>query len=362
MMAMIQRALQKHLLTVLTVSMLITPTLSHAEGVPTYQQVAIPSVTLPAGTQVTVNSNDISNPTFLQMLANLGKYIMNAFIPAKTTSNEKIYIPKDSFKAPVFTGEQVVELKEPTQVYKAEARVTKEAPHSEELTKMELSDAIQKDPSGKKEDCVTSNKPNSETGKNSGWDQFVSKFEKVAKSSDVNQKAVAKTLNFMKTLPPAKQAQIKNRRYVTISDMSMRSQDKRMAVLDLETGKVSHYLVAHGEGGGEGDRLTSCSSKANSKQTPPGFLVVNAPYSGSYYGRAIKMQGLESRNSNSFARAIVMHPRKNKMDFTADEVIKGLGRFDLSQGCPMLTESSYAELESKLKGGSLYYNFCPQDW
>jgi len=356
-----QRTLWKQLVVGFAVTILLTSATASAEGVKTYQQVAIPGSILPAGSQVKVNSNDIANPTFLQMLANLGKYIMNAFIPAKTASNEKVYIPQDAIPDTSFSGEKVVTLKKDVQTYKAEARETKEPPHSQELTKMELSDAIQKDPTGRKNDCAETNKTD-KSSRSSGWPQYIERFERVAKESNVNPKAVAKTLSYMKSLPASKQAQIKNRRYVTISDMSMRSQDQRMAVLDLETGKVTHHLVAHGEGSGQGDMLKSCSKQGNSYQTPPGFLVLNAAGPSPNYGRAIRMDGLEDRNSNSQKRTIVMHPRKNKMGFTAEEVIDGLGRFDLSQGCPMLKESDYASLEPKLKGGSLYYNFCPQDW
>ncbi|MNL17503.1 hypothetical protein D3C87_1385990 [compost metagenome] len=319
---------------------------------------------MPAGSQVTVNSSDIANPTFLQMLANLGKFIMNAFVPAKTANNEKVYVPQDAIPDTSFTGEKVVTLKKDVQTYKSELRETTEPVHSQELTKMALSEANQKNPSIRKNDCTDNNGKLSEASKSSGWSQFIERFERTAAKSNINPKAIAKTLAFMKNASPSQQQGIKNRRFVTISDMSIRSSQKRMAVLDLETNQVSYHYVAHGEGkprGGpnDGDFLKSCSNSNGSYQTPPGFHTIDQPYVGRW-GNSLRMTGLESRNNISAKRSVVMHAMGTDSD--NQYFIKRDGRFSLTQGCPAVTEEDYVSLKPKLKGGSLYYNFCPQDW
>jgi hypothetical protein len=329
---------------------------THAESQVAYQPALVPGSILPAGSQVTVNSQDVQTPMILQILGSIGKWIMSAFVPAKTMTNEKVYLPKDAITAAPFQGEKVIELTKATQSYKEGTRKVEASP-SETDASLVLEDATKKNKTAaaNARDCDFSPKP----GSNSmDWQAYVKKFEEVAAKTEINPKAVAKTAAFLRNANGNQIKQIKNRRYVTISDMTMSSVNKRMAVLDLQTGKVAYYRVSHGIGSGPGDTVASCSNGNGSNQTPPGFHVVNSPYNGKY-GDSLKMNGLERRNSASFDRHVVMHARDSEK-FSQD-VISGLHRISTSEGCPMLTQEDYREVRNEVKGGSLYYNFCPED-
>lgn len=141
-------------------------------------------------------------------------------------------------------------------------------------------------------------------------------------------------------------SKIKNRKYVTIADFSKRSSQIRMYIIDMDSGAVRTFYVAHGLGSDiDGDGYaTKFSNVEGSKMSSLGFYLTGGLYSGKH-GRSMYLHGLESSNSAAYERAIVMHG--------ADYVQPGsVGR---SWGCPAIEMKYINSLLPELQGGSLLY-------
>ncbi|WP_413577526.1 murein L,D-transpeptidase catalytic domain-containing protein [Bdellovibrio sp. HCB290] len=192
------------------------------------------------------------------------------------------------------------------------------------------------------------------------WNFYVKRFQQVAsRESDIPDVAIERTVEFLQANRTRLEKLINNRSVVVINDFTQDSNRERMFVVYVYLGKVERYKVAHGIGSGEGPHVYQCSGASGSKATPPGFLVVQNENRNSSFGSALYMDGLEPRNISSRARAVVFHPNK-----TASEralIQRKWGFIDLSEGCAQLTREDYAKLKSRVQGGSLLYNFCPED-
>ncbi|MEK2690193.1 murein L,D-transpeptidase catalytic domain-containing protein [Bdellovibrio sp. GT3] len=192
------------------------------------------------------------------------------------------------------------------------------------------------------------------------WNFYVKRFEQVAsRESDIPEVAIDRTVEFLQSNRIKLEKLLNNRSVVVINDFTQDSIRERMFVVYVYLGKVERYQVAHGIGSGEGPHVYKCSGASGSKATPPGFLVVQNENRASSFGSALYMDGLETRNSSSRARAVVLHP--NKTAYERALIQRKWGFIDLSEGCTQLTREDYAKLKSRIQGGSLLYNFCPED-
>jgi hypothetical protein len=144
---------------------------------------------------------------------------------------------------------------------------------------------------------------------------------------------------------------IRNRRYLTVIDFTKPSYAKRMFLLDLETGSIRRYLVAHGEKSGF-IYPTQMSNEIGSHKSCRGFFLTGESYRGDY-GPALKLQGLEAGvNDNAFRRDIVLHGA-SWVSYGA--VLENGGRLGRSWGCPAVPSPAAAQIVERLKGGSLVY-------
>ena len=145
-----------------------------------------------------------------------------------------------------------------------------------------------------------------------------------------------------------KENKLPNERYATIIDMDKPSDTKRMFVIDLRTGKVSKYLVAHGSGSGRGDMASEFSDRNRSHQTSLGIYVTGGEYDGKH-GRSLKLEGKESTNDNAESRAVVLHGA----DYVSDEYARRNGRVGNSWGCPAVDHRYRDEIIDKIGNGSV---------
>jgi hypothetical protein len=122
--------------------------------------------------------------------------------------------------------------------------------------------------------------------------------------------------------------------------MRVKSSKNRFIIYDLKNDKiVDQGLVAHGIGSetGKTEEL-KFSNTNNSFCTSLGKYYIGKNYVGKF-GKAYKLFGLESTNSNAFARNIVLH----KYDFVPyEEQEKAICH---SLGCPMVNEKYYTRIE-----------------
>jgi hypothetical protein len=140
-----------------------------------------------------------------------------------------------------------------------------------------------------------------------------------------------------------------NPNYLSVIDFTQHTGQKRFYVIDMRTGKVERFLVAHGQGSdpshsGYASRFSNVDSTHASSL---GFYRTAETYEGKH-GFSLRLDGLSSTNSNARARAIVIH---------GADYVASLGR---SWGCPAVEMSVRTRLINTLKGGSIIYAYHKQ--
>lgn len=140
-------------------------------------------------------------------------------------------------------------------------------------------------------------------------------------------------------------------RYWAIVDFRRRSGLERMFLFDVVAGSVERYLCAHGKGSDSPENNGTArkfSNVQNSNCSSLGIYHCAEPYNGKN-GYSLRLDGLESTNSNARERAIVVHGAS----YVSPEVVAETGRVGRSEGCPAVENRYAAEVIDALKGGSL---------
>jgi hypothetical protein len=165
-------------------------------------------------------------------------------------------------------------------------------------------------------------------------------------AATVGQTASAKKLIEYKLKNDAASQQ----RYYAVVDFDQPSTSKRLYVFDTFEKKVHAYYVAHGRGS-EGAAGTNIPAKfsnlSGSNRSSLGIYRTAGEYIGQH-GRSLRLEGLESTNSNALARAVVMHTA----DYVSDAFIHQTGRLGRSQGCFAVERSVGDTLINELKNGA----------
>ncbi|MBS1667870.1 MAG: murein L,D-transpeptidase catalytic domain family protein [Bacteroidetes bacterium] len=131
-----------------------------------------------------------------------------------------------------------------------------------------------------------------------------------------------------------------NKQYVFLVDMKVPSGKNRFFVYDLlKDSIVKMGLVAHGAGRKMFSLSPIFSNTKESGCTALGKYKIGTPYKGRF-GKAYKLYGLDSSNSNSFARNIVLHaytcvPDKETYPYPICN----------SLGCPMVSHLFLSKLQ-----------------
>ena len=148
------------------------------------------------------------------------------------------------------------------------------------------------------------------------------------------------------------QGRIVHRDLVGLADFSAPSWRARFHLVDMVSGKVSSFLVAHGRGSDPGHtgKLQKFSNEIGSNATSAGAYRTGAQYTGKY-GASMRLDGLDAENSNARARAIVVHAAW----YVADDMIKKYGKLGRSEGCFACCEADRTEVVSRLGEGRLLY-------
>lgn len=130
----------------------------------------------------------------------------------------------------------------------------------------------------------------------------------------VSKEAFDKAIEGRKKVLAQHGKSLTNKNQITILDYSRPSNERRMFVIDLETGKVLHNTwVAHGGGGGNAtgvDGLGSSPQMSNtsgSNLSSDGFIIATQKSSGKLFGPNVLLKGIDVANSNLAARAVVLH-------------------------------------------------------
>jgi hypothetical protein len=124
-------------------------------------------------------------------------------------------------------------------------------------------------------------------------------------------------------------------------DMRLHSGKKRFFIYDLQHLVASQSgLVAHGSCNTSYQESPKFSNQENCGCSSKGKYKVSYRYNGTF-GRAFKLYGLDSTNSNAFARFIVLHG----YECVPDEETYPAPICN-SLGCPMVSNNFLRELDS----------------
>lgn len=159
--------------------------------------------------------------------------------------------------------------------------------------------------------------------------------------------------------PLMRSIRVEWKRYAAIIDMSLPSTEKRLFIIDLNSGVVQKEFVAHGRGSGVGAFATKFSNIESSHQTSLGLYITGGTYMG-HYGPALRLYGLENTNDKAYDRDIVMHQAWYASEnFLGRDGRSANSRLGLSYGCPALSPSVAQKVIGLLKGGGIidvYYS------
>jgi hypothetical protein len=141
-------------------------------------------------------------------------------------------------------------------------------------------------------------------------------------------------------------------KWMFLVDMTKHSATKRGFLINIRTGQSKSFYISHGIGsnGLKPGFATNFSNVEGSKMTSLGLYQTGAVYNGRF-GRSMKLDGLESTNSNARKRYIVFHGYAG----TDKSYIDKYGLAYPSEGCVTVERHLAKELIEKLKEGSLLY-------
>ena len=174
----------------------------------------------------------------------------------------------------------------------------------------------------------------------------VSLFDKILQNSDVSEVALTNAFEFY----DENHRKIKNKDWITIFDIGQHSGNRRMYVINMNTGDVKAIHTAHGKKSDTNHDgvATRFSNSSGSNKSSLGFMLTAETYSGKH-GYSMRLDGLESRNSRVRRRAIVVHG--------ANYVNPNWGKMGRSLGCPAVSWGNRDWVINTIKNGSLFYIF-----
>ena len=139
---------------------------------------------------------------------------------------------------------------------------------------------------------------------------------------------------------------------IGIVDFSLASRDPRFHLVDLASGQVESFRVAHGRGSDPDHSgfVERFSNRPGSEATSNGTYTTGDYYHGKY-GLSMKVAGLDWTNSNAEYRAIVIH----NAWYAEPEMIDIHGKLGRSEGCFAFSRADQWKVMSKLAGGRMIY-------
>lgn len=150
----------------------------------------------------------------------------------------------------------------------------------------------------------------------------------------------------------AKRSLVRHTDVIGITDFAKASRDPRFYLVDMLSGLVTDYQVAHGRGSDPAHSgwLERFSNDPGSEASSSGSYVTGDIYHGKY-GRSLRLTGLDPTNSNALSRAIVVHAAW----YAEPEVVQHYGKLGRSEGCFALSETNLQYLLYRLGPGRLLY-------
>ncbi len=159
-------------------------------------------------------------------------------------------------------------------------------------------------------------------------------------------------LNRAKSALDLHKSRVRNRDLLAIADFSKPSRDPRFYLVNLQSGRSTTFLVAHGKGSDPAHSgwVKSFSNAPGSEATSSGSYIVGEGYVGEH-GPSRRLAGLDAQNDQAEARAIVIHPAW----YVSQAMIVEQGKIGRSQGCFAFSENDIGQILQRLAPGTLLY-------
>lgn len=147
-----------------------------------------------------------------------------------------------------------------------------------------------------------------------------------------------------------------SKRMLTLIDLRLSSNKKRLWTIDLDSNKVRmQTLVAHGKGSGN-EFAREFSNKPGSHKSSLGLYATGETYRGKH-GLSLRLDGLEEGfNANARERAIVMHGA----GYVSKSFAERHGRIGRSFGCPSVPLDVHKPLIRSIQGKSGLFIYYPK--
>jgi hypothetical protein len=142
---------------------------------------------------------------------------------------------------------------------------------------------------------------------------------------------------------------------LTIIDYSVPSAKRRLAVADVQTGKVLFYTyVAHGKGSGL-DYATHFSNEVGTDASSLGVYLTGSVYYGKH-GYSLRLHGLDPEfNGAAYRREIVIHSAW----YVSKTFAQDHGRLGRSWGCFALSREVESSVVRLIRGATVLVGYYP---
>ena len=157
---------------------------------------------------------------------------------------------------------------------------------------------------------------------------------------------------FAKAKAALDQHKIAARDWIGIVDFNKASNEERFHVVDLRSGEVESFRVAHGSGSDPDHSgfLERFSNDFGSYASSNGAYTTGEYYHGKY-GLSMKTHGRDWTNYHAEPRAIVIH----NAWYAEPDMLAQHGKLGRSQGCFAFSRDDQWAVMRKLAGGRLIY-------
>tara|TARA_R110000787_G_scaffold26154_6_gene73375 strand:+ start:26146 stop:26733 length:588 start_codon:yes stop_codon:yes gene_type:complete len=139
---------------------------------------------------------------------------------------------------------------------------------------------------------------------------------------------------------------------LVVVDYSRHSREARLYIVNLQTGDVVGFRAAHGKGSDadHDGHLDHFSNESGSSASPEGAFITAEEYIGKH-GRSLRLDGLDTANSASRDRAIVIHAA----DYAEPAFLAQHGKLGRSNGCIVFSKADLKTFLADVPQGTLIF-------
>ncbi len=146
---------------------------------------------------------------------------------------------------------------------------------------------------------------------------------------------------------------IRRAEMMVVVDYARHSSQPRLYLVNMQSGRVAAYHVAHGRGS-DADHdgwLDGYSNTVGSNANSRGAYVGAERYWGKH-GQSLRLEGLEADNSNARDRAIVLHAQPR---YVSAQFLGQHGKLGRSNGCLVVYKDALETVMSALELGAFLF-------